>query len=184
MISFAAIATTLVLIIRTDTVSILLSNDPAAIEKLTQSNIALITLITLLLMTIQNLFTITPVILLISINVATYGLIPGFIWSLVISTIGATISFYMTRYWFQNMFKRFVPTRYTQKLEQQGFWFVLVARLIPIMPTNIINFASGMSSIRFSRFLYATIAGNTVYFLTVSLLTENVLSSVVFAIIE
>jgi uncharacterized membrane protein YdjX (TVP38/TMEM64 family) len=176
LISFALILTLLILTLKTDTFSILLSGDPEALKDLSHGSIFMLLLFTLLLMTIQNMFTIIPLLLLISVNVSIFGFIQGYIWSWLISIAGAVISFLITRYWFQTFFTKYVNNEFKQKIEEKGFWFVFIGRILPFMPTSVVNIAAGISSIRFKKFLYATLLGNMIYFLLLSFISQGILS--------
>ncbi|WP_035186515.1 TVP38/TMEM64 family protein [Alteribacter aurantiacus] len=47
------------------------------------------------------------------------------------------------------------------QLEKRGFFYVLVLRLIPLFNFDLISYAAGVSKVRFSPFLFATIIGMT-----------------------
>ncbi|MGP4075913.1 TVP38/TMEM64 family protein [Halobacillus sp. K22] len=46
-----------------------------------------------------------------------------------------------------------------EKMNKQGFWFVLVLRLFPLMGFSLLSYLSGMTKIRFSTYLSATWIG-------------------------
>ncbi len=161
---------------RTETMSVLLSGDIDALKDLSHGSLWLLLLFTLLLMTIQNLFTIIPLILLISINVSLLGFAGGFIWSWLISIIGATISFFITRYWFQDFFSKYVNNEWESKIEENGFGVVFVGRVMPFMPTSVVNIAAAISSVRFMKFFYGTVLGNLIYFFILSAISLGILS--------
>jgi uncharacterized membrane protein YdjX (TVP38/TMEM64 family) len=161
---------------KTETISVLLSGDTEALKALSQGNLLLILLLTLLLMTIQNMFTIIPLILLISVNVALFGFAGGYLWSWLVSIAGAVVSFFITRYWFQGFFAKYVHKQWENKIEENGFWFVFFGRVMPFMPTSVVNIAAGISSVRFNKFFYATVLGNFIYFFFLSAISLGILS--------
>ncbi len=176
VVSFALVLTLLILTLKTNTFSILMSGDSEALRSLSHNSITGLLLLTLLLMTIQNLFTIIPLLLLISVNVSIFGFIQGYIWSWLLSIIGAVISFFITRYWFQTFFAKYVNDEIKQKIDEKGFWYVFTGRILPFMPTSVVNIAAGISSVRFKYFFYATLLGNMIYFLLLSFISERILS--------
>ncbi|WP_127579876.1 TVP38/TMEM64 family protein [Paenibacillus koleovorans] len=176
VLSFASILILLLLLLKSDTFSNLISGDPAAIQDLSKGNFWLILSITLLLMAVQNLITLIPVVLLISVNVSIFGFVQGYFWSCATSVIGATITFFISRYWFQTLLHRYVSPRLLARIDARGFWVVFIGRLIPVIPSSIVNITAGMSSVKFKNFLYATLLGNMIYFLVVSLISDQLFS--------
>ena len=134
------------------------------LDTIIDKNVWFILTITLLMMIIQNTFTVIPLILVITVNYVLFGFMKGFIWSWLTSIIGSAIIFLGTRYLFQGWVKRKIDLSLQSKIEKNGFKFVLQARIIPFIPTSFINILSGISSIKFSSFLIATCAGNFLYF--------------------
>ena len=141
---------------------------PERIRTITNNNILLILFVMFGIMFLQNLLNLIPIILVMSANIALFGLWKGFLFSLLCSVIASTIIFIIFRYVFKD-FK--APSKfdgYRDKIEKNGFLYVLIARLIPIMPTNIINMVSGVSSIKLSHYILATAIGNGIYALIIS----------------
>lgn len=157
-------------------ITIMLSGDHTALSDLSQGSLLLILLCTLILMTIQNLFTVIPLILLISVNISLFGFTGGYIWSWIVSIAGAVVSFYLTRFWFQDFFGKFVDDKWEQKIDENGFWFVFIGRVMPFMPTSVVNIAAAISSVRFLKFFYATVIGNFIYFFFLSAISIGILS--------
>ena len=176
LIWIALILIVIVLIINTDIFSILISGDPEALKELSRGSMAILLLITLVLMIIQNTFPVIPLILLISMNVSIFGLNEGYLWSWLFSIIGAIFAFMITRYWFQALFHKYVSDKIKLRIEAHGFWFVILGKLLPFMPSSLVNIAAGGSSVRFNNFLMATIIGNSVYYSILYLISQGLLS--------
>lgn len=133
-------------------------------------------MLTLLLMIIQNSFTIIPLILVITINITLFGFIKGFFWSWVSGVLGAVIIYIGVRYIFQDrLIKKFKPD-VIEKVEQKGFIYIFQARVFPFVPTSLVNILAGLSSIRFIDFLLGTIIGNFIYFFILSLIPLGLFS--------
>jgi uncharacterized membrane protein YdjX (TVP38/TMEM64 family) len=176
VIGIALILIVILLSFKTNTFSILISGDPEAVKEVSRGSIAMLLLITLGLMIIQNIFPVIPLILLISMNVSIFGLKEGYIWSWFISIIGAVIAFMITRYGFQALFHKYVSEKIKLRIEAHGFWYVILGKLLPIMPSSLVNIAAGGSSVRFNNFLLATIIGNTAYYSILYLISQGLLS--------
>ncbi|MFB6468574.1 TVP38/TMEM64 family protein [Cytobacillus sp. Hz8] len=132
---------------------------------------------TLLLMILQNSFTIVPLILMITIDVTLFGFINGFLWSWITSIVAAILVFFCVRFIFQDwLVKKFKPEQIAL-VEQKGFVYVFQARVFPFIPTSLTNILAGLSTIRFSHFLLGTILGNFLYFFLLALIPAGIFSS-------
>lgn len=132
--------------------------------------------LTLVMMTIQNTFTIIPLILLISMNIAIFGFVYGVLWSWVTSVIAATIVFLIVRYFWQDILHEKVTPKVKEKIEENGFMYIFVARTFPFVPTSMINIIAGASSIRFKHFILATTFGNLIYFIALGLIPLGIVT--------
>lgn len=146
------------------------------ITSMSQTDWLTLLLLTLLFMVIQNFITIIPVFLLITLNVTVFGWFSGYVWSWFCSMIGAIFAFFIVRFWLHSWFVSKVNVKWQKKLEMNGFWFVFGARLFPFAPTSIINITAGMSTIRFSHYLYSTMLGNALFYIIMSLAAFGIVS--------
>ena len=146
------------------------------IKELAHDNIYLLLIILFGIMFLQNLLNFFPIVLVISLNVSLLGLWGGYLFSLFCSVVASTIIFLIIRYMFIEMKAAPKYEKYTKKIEKNGFLYVLIARLIPIMPTNVINIASGLSSIKLGHYTFATILGHAIYSFIIASLSFNIFS--------
>jgi uncharacterized membrane protein YdjX (TVP38/TMEM64 family) len=161
------------LVFQTEWFQMMTSGD---LDAIVDKNVWFILAITLLMMIIQNTFTVIPLILVISVNYVLFGFMIGFLWSWMTSIISSAIIFFGTRYLFQGWVKRKVDLSLRSKIEKNGFKFVFQARIIPFIPTSLINILSGVSSIKFSSFIMATCLGNFLYFFLMMLIPSGLLN--------
>lgn len=175
IISFIMIIAMIIFVINLDAFKLLLAGDIEAI-KASEDGLYLLLFVTLILMVIQNLVTIIPLILLVSINVALYGFVNGFIWSWLTSLVGAVICFLVARFWFQDLLRKRIAEKIHKKIEKNGLVFVFIARVFPFVPTSIINIAAGVSSIRFKHYLISTVIGNMIYLFAMALIPLGLMS--------
>lgn len=132
--------------------------------------------ITFIIMIIQNSFTIIPLILIITINYTLFGFFNGLLWSWFTSIIGAAVWFYGSRYFFHDWVQKKTNPDLLAKIENNGFLFVFQARIIPFVPTSLINIIGGLSTIRFKPFIIGTMAGNFIFFFVLSLIPAGLMS--------
>jgi uncharacterized membrane protein YdjX (TVP38/TMEM64 family) len=125
---------------------------------------------TFIIMIIQNSFTIIPLIIIITINYALFGFFNGLIWSWFTSIIAAGIWFFGSRYFLNEWVQKKTNPEILAKMEQNGLLFVFQARIIPFVPTSLINILSGLSSIKFKHFMVGTMFGNLIFFFVLSLI--------------
>ena len=149
---------------------------PQLILEITHNNIFLVLLLMLLLMTLQNLFTFIPLILVITINISLFGFWRGYLFSSFSSVIGSTSIFFSVRYFFADLFSSGKYNKYERKIEKNGFLFVLFGRILPFLPTNLINIVSGISKMKVSHFVSATAIGNMIYGLVLASISFGALS--------
>lgn len=147
---------------------------------------------TFIIMLIQNSFTIIPLIIIITINYALFGFFNGLLWSWFTSIIAAGIWFFGSRYFFNEWVQRKTKPEIISRLEESGLLFVFQARIIPFVPTSLINILSGLSSIKFKHFMLGTMFGNFIFFFVLSLipaglmegnLEQNILLGIILALV-
>lgn len=134
-------------------------------------------LLTFLIMLIQHTFTIFPLLLVISMNVLIYGLLPGFLWSWFASLLASAIVFYAVRYLVDDLVVRKIPKSITRSIEANSFLYVFQARIIPFIPTSLVNLAAGLSHVKFMPFILATAIGNFIFFFLLALVSEGLLEA-------
>ncbi|MCT8136694.1 TVP38/TMEM64 family protein [Anaerobacillus sp. CMMVII] len=143
---------------------------------LLNENLATVLFIMLVMMVIQNSFTIIPLIVLITVNIMLFGFFYGVIWSWITSIIAAAIIFIGVRYYFQDFLLKRINTGFKEKIEENGLLFVFVGRVFPFIPTSMVNIAAGVSSIHFKDFLIATSAGNLLFFFVLGLIPLGIVT--------
>lgn len=177
VISFLVIALSLLWMVNTDWFAILKSGDLDKIDAYFDKEIHIGLLITLLLMAFQNMFTIIPLVLVVTINILLYDFLNGFLWSWLTSIAGSLIAFLLYRYWLQSFLSGKINTALNEKIERNGFLFVFYMRLLPFAPSGLINIAAGASSIKFSHYFGATAFGNMIHIFLIGLIINGLFSA-------
>lgn len=164
------------LILNRQIILLLVDRDVVAIQDFLDNNLLYAYLFLLIIMTLQNSFTVFPLLLVISINISLFGFISGFLWSWFSSVIAAVLVFYGVRYLFQEtLIEKFKP-ELLDKIDANGFAYVFQGRIFPLVPTSLVNILAGLSTVRFWPFLLGTTLGNFIYFFFLSLIPAGLLS--------
>jgi uncharacterized membrane protein YdjX (TVP38/TMEM64 family) len=92
------------------------------------------------------------------------GLLFGPVWGVVYASIGGTsgasvafiVARYMGREWVEGRIKASRFKNLDEEVERKGWKIVAFTRLIPLFPFNLLNFAFGLTRIRFSHYFIAS----------------------------
>lgn len=92
-----------------------------------------------------------------------FGPFWGILYAITGATLGACVAFLIARY----LAREWVASRLTnprwqsldQGIEKHGWKLVAIARLIPLFPYNLLNYAFGLTGIRFIPYALATFLG-------------------------
>ncbi len=96
-----------------------------------------------------------------------FGFLPGTIYTLIGAVLNSALMFLMAKILAKdavtNLLQRKLPENWSSFLfnldEKRGFGIIFILRLIPAMPYNLINYGAGLTSIKFSSYMLATILG-------------------------
>jgi len=99
-----------------------------------------------------------------------FGPFYGTIFAITGATIGASLAFLVARYFAREQVARLISGRLAaidEGVEKKGWIFVAVTRLIPLFPFNMLNYAFGLTKIKFSHYVMASfvfmLPGTTAY---------------------
>ena len=88
-----------------------------------------------------------------------FGPVLGVLYNLIGATLGATLSFLIARYLASDLVSQRSAGRLKQLIhgvEAEGWRFVAFTRLMPLFPFNLLNYALGLTKIRFIEYVLAT----------------------------
>jgi uncharacterized membrane protein YdjX (TVP38/TMEM64 family) len=93
---------------------------------------------------------------------AIFGIGWGFIWVLTGATLGAISAFLVSRYLARGLVERHLLDSRFRAVDaavgEEGFKIVALLRLSPIFPFNVLNYALGLTRVRFRDYALACIA--------------------------
>lgn len=91
-----------------------------------------------------------------------FGAWLGTLYTIIGATLGALLSFYVAK----TLGKSLVRKKWTgnaakiqSQMEQNGFLYVLLFRLIPVINFDLISYTAALAKVRFSSFALATLIG-------------------------
>ncbi len=100
-----------------------------------------------------------PTMVLTLAGGAIFGPFAGTLLNLVGATLGASSAFIISRYLAFNWFEQRRGVRLNKLIagvEQRGWQFVALLRLIPIIPFNLVNYGLGITGIGFKLYVLTT----------------------------
>ena len=90
---------------------------------------------------------------------ALFGPVLGTVYSLIGATAGATIAFLIARYALSDWIRRRAGgrlTRVIEGVEQEGWRFVAMTRLIPFIPFTLLNYVLGLTRVPVAKYVLAS----------------------------
>lgn len=119
--------------------------------------------ISFLLMIMQSIIAPLPAFLITVANANLFGWWQGALLSWVSAMAAAGICFYLARILGRDLVVKITSEQGLDKIEQffarYGKHTILIARLLPFMPFDIVSFAAGLTAMGVGEFLLATGAG-------------------------
>ncbi|AHM57042.1 hypothetical protein EAL2_c17470 [Peptoclostridium acidaminophilum DSM 3953] len=91
-----------------------------------------------------------------------FGMGLGTLYTMLGALIGATTAFYISRLLGRDFVMKLTRGRlksFDEGAARHGFKLILVMRLIPIIPFNLISFGAGLTNMKFRDYLLATVLG-------------------------
>jgi uncharacterized membrane protein YdjX (TVP38/TMEM64 family) len=113
---------------------------------------------------LQTFIPFSPFILLAAANVLVFGFTRGLLINYIAACLGAYLAFLFARYigrdWVERKMSRFPKIHeFNKRMETEGFFYVLLGRLISFFPSSIVNYGGGISKIKMRDFVLATLIG-------------------------
>lgn len=93
---------------------------------------------------------------------AIFGSIFGTLWTSIAAVVAAVVAFAYARTIGRELIAQKFAGRWEAidaEIKQSGFFYLFAIRLLPIIPYGLVNFAAGLTSIRFKDYLFGTILG-------------------------
>ncbi len=101
-------------------------------------------------------------IVLTLLSGAIFGLWLGLFWVMFCTTLGASLSFLMSRYLFRDYFSRRFHQqlkKMNHRLKEGGIAYLFTLRMIPVSPYVVINIVMGLTRMKLWNFAWVTCLG-------------------------
>jgi uncharacterized membrane protein YdjX (TVP38/TMEM64 family) len=129
---------------------------------------------------LQTFFPFVPFVILAGANVAIFGTVWGFIINYVMACLGATTAFIIARKlghdWVERKISKYPGLRgFNEQLGEHGFFYILLGRLIPIIPSSAISVGAGVSKISTRAYMLGTWIGKVPMVFLETLIAHDVI---------
>lgn len=121
---------------------------------------------------LQSMMAIMPSVLLSGANAAVFGLFWGMIISWLGEVLGAALTFGFYRFLGRDALEALLDNNKNKSAAaamldrlgqfehpKQGFWVLVIARLLPFMPSGLVTLLAALSRVSFGVFMVATMVG-------------------------
>ncbi len=110
----------------------------------------------------ETLVPIVPLFLMISLNILTYGLFWGFIFTYIGTTSAAILIFILMRSFStkplgMKLRRKNKVEAYLEWIENTHPMLHIISMMIPLSPAYLINYSMGLSNVKFSTYLIVTL---------------------------
>lgn len=116
----------------------------------------------ILIFSLRTLLLIFPYSVMVFFGGSIFGPRLGFIYSMISVFISASMAYFMSKYLGKEFVQKLLRGKLKQldsKVEEHGFKIILFMRLSTVFPYDILNFAAGLTKIRYRAFILGTLLG-------------------------
>ncbi len=105
-----------------------------------------------------------PAIIFSTANTLIFGIFWGIVISVAAETVGVTISFLLLRFFFRDAAAKLISkstflTSIDKYSSQKGFMVMLIARMVPYIPSGVLNAVGALSSLNLREYFLASLVG-------------------------
>lgn len=105
-----------------------------------------------------------PAIIFSSANALIFGIVPGIVLAWLAETVGVTISFLLLRFFFREAAEDIIAKNtYLKQIDDvsgcDGFKVMLIARLVPYLPSGLLNAVGALSQMSLKDYVLAALIG-------------------------
>ena len=105
-----------------------------------------------------------PAIIFSTANTLIFGIFWGIVLSVAAETVGVTISFILLRFFFRQTARKLIAKKkFLKKIDKysskRGFMVMLIARMVPYVPSGLLNAVGALSSLNLRDYFVASLIG-------------------------
>jgi uncharacterized membrane protein YdjX (TVP38/TMEM64 family) len=93
---------------------------------------------------------------------AIFGAVWGTVWTSIAAILAAVLAFIFSRTIGRKMVEQRLAGKWESidlEMQQGGFFYMFAIRLLPLIPYGIVNFAAGLTGIKFRDYFWGTVLG-------------------------
>ncbi|MEW6008146.1 MAG: TVP38/TMEM64 family protein [Candidatus Omnitrophota bacterium] len=135
---------------------------PASLRDFIQSFGRLAVLVYILAYALNTVSIVPPIAALSLAAGLIFGALWGAVYLMAGAMIGISLTFMISRHFGRGLVDKILKGKFKdldEKLAQNGFMTVLFFRVIPLVPYEVLNYAAGLSRIKFKDYFWATFLG-------------------------
>ena len=105
-----------------------------------------------------------PAIIFSTANTLIFGIFWGIVISVAAETVGVTLSFLLFRFFFRDLAKKTIAkSKFLSSIDKysskKGFVVMLIARMVPYLPSGVLNAVGALSSLSLRDYFLASLIG-------------------------
>ena len=106
-----------------------------------------------------------PAIIFSTANTLIFGIFWGIVISVVAETVGVTISFLLLRFFFRDAAEKIISkSKFLSSMDkysssEKGFVVMLIARMVPYVPSGLLNAVGALSALSLQDYFLASLVG-------------------------
>ena len=106
-----------------------------------------------------------PAIIFSTANTLIFGIFWGIVISVVAETVGVTISFLLLRFFFRDAAEKIISkSKFLSSMDkysssEKGFVVMLIARMVPYVPSGLLNAVGALSALSLRDYFLASLVG-------------------------
>ena len=134
-----------------------------------------------LLVCIEAFLPFLPLVVIVILNINSYGVIVGFLVSYTASVAGSYLVFLTVRNLFRTPAQKYIDKhdklrRMLQFIDKRGFTFLFILLSLPFTPSSVVNVITALSNIRRDVYLYILLAAKFIMILSMTLVGYDITS--------
>ena len=130
----------------------------------------------ILIFVLRTFLLIFPYSLMVIFGGSMFGWRWGFLYSMIAVFLSASMAYLISKYLGKEFVQKLLRGKLKQldsKVEEHGFKIILFMRLSTVFPYDILNYAAGLTKIRYRNFILGTILGMTLETFSLNFLGAN-----------
>lgn len=131
----------------------------------------------LIISAIRPLAVFIPITVLTLISGSLYGPIYGFIFAMFSIIISSNVAFLISRYLGRAFLEKLMKKKTDKinlKIEKNGFKIIFIMRISGVFPFDMLSYAAGLTKVKYSEFMLATLLGSFMETFSVAYMGHNI----------